>query len=264
MKSYSEFIKKIKANQKCLFDDALFAASVSANPEIIDEIVRRVFLKAGIPISKVIKPAIQKKLVEYRGKEIVFDCYAETEDGRKLAVEIQNDTSEFDHIREGYYVAKLRTLERKGTSYKNMMPVFLLILHRHNPYKRYVVNLPIYEKNCSIKGTAIVYNDGMNVIRVNGDYIEEGDIIGDLMASMKAITSEDASIPIFKKTLESIEENSIMEYTMENLMKICRAEGKKEGKIEGQKSGESKARESIAAKMRSMGLPEAQIKEILS
>ncbi len=104
----------------------------------------------------------------------------------------------------------------------------------------------------------------MNVIRVNGDYIEEGDIIGDLMASMKAITSEDASIPIFKKTLESIEENSIMEYTMENLMKICRAEGKKEGKIEGQKSGESKAKESIAAKMRSMGLPEAQIKEILS
>ena len=40
MKSYSEFIKKIKANQKCLFDDALFAASVSANPEIITEIVR--------------------------------------------------------------------------------------------------------------------------------------------------------------------------------------------------------------------------------
>ena len=264
MKDYSEFIKKIKARQKCLFDDALFATSVSANPEIIDEIVRRVFLKAGISISKVTKPAIQKKLVEYKGKEIILDCYAETEDGRKLAVEIQNDASEFDHIREGYYVAKLRTLEKRGTKYRDMLPVFLIILHRHNPYRMHGLNLPIYEKTCSIKGTGIVYNDGMNVIRVNGDYDEKGDIIGDLMTSMKATAPEDASIPIFKETLETMEEKDVMEYTMENLMRMCRSDGKKEGKLEGKIEGESKARTAIAEKMRALGISEEQIKEILS
>ena len=80
-----------------------------------------------------------------------------------MAVEVQNDPSRFSYIREGFYLSKLRVLEDKGKDYDDMLPVYLIILHRHNPYRKY--NLPIYSKSCYIENTGIKYSDGMNVLR---------------------------------------------------------------------------------------------------
>ncbi len=46
-------------------------------------------------------------------KEIVSDCYAESEDGSKMAVEVQNDAGGFSHMREG----DLSRLRMQGWSY---------------------------------------------------------------------------------------------------------------------------------------------------
>ena len=182
----TEMLNEIEKEQKCLFDDMMFASAAYTRPEIIDDIVRHVFTKAGIPVSRIERTEIQKKLLSADAKEIVLDCYAETSDGRKMAVEIQNEASGFGHEREAFYTARLRIQESRGTDYESMMPVYLIILHRHDPYRKSGNNLPIYVKGCYIENTDIVYNDGMNVIRVNGDYMEKGDIIGDLMRAMKA------------------------------------------------------------------------------
>ena len=129
-------IKKITRRQKCLFDDGLFTVAAYKKPEIIEDIVMRVFTKAGIAIRGISRSEVQKRTFTSAFRDVIFDCYAETEDGVRMAVEVQNDASGFGHEREGFCLSKLRLMEDKGKGYDEMMPVYLIILHRHNPYRK--------------------------------------------------------------------------------------------------------------------------------
>ena len=266
MIEYQKEINTILKKQRCLYDDVCFAAAASERPEIIEDIVMRVFSKAGIPVMKVTRSEIQKKIFSPAFKDIVFDCYAETEDGVRMAVEVQNDESGFGHEREGFYLSKLRLMEDKGKSYDEMMPVYLIILHRHNPYRKY--NLPIYRKSCYIENTDIRYADGMNVLRVNGDYMERGDVLGDLMRAMKAERAEEAELELYSTALEDLKEEIDMKYTFRDLMEKSwsdgeakgKAEGIREGEIRGEARGEAKgrieAKNEIQETLRKLGVTE--------
>ena len=48
MKNKDTIIREVARRQRCLFDDGLFTATAYKKPEIIHDIVRRVFSKAGI------------------------------------------------------------------------------------------------------------------------------------------------------------------------------------------------------------------------
>ena len=97
---HDSFMEEMKAQQKCLFDDYLFTVSALIHPAVIEEIASRVFRKAGIPIKRIENMSAQKKLHALGGKEIIFDCYAETDNGERIAIEVQNDASRFSHKRE--------------------------------------------------------------------------------------------------------------------------------------------------------------------
>ena len=262
MIEYQKEINTILKKQRCLYDDVCFAAAASERPEIIEDIVMRVFSKAGIPVMKVTRSEIQKKIFSPAFKDIVFDCYAETEDGVRMAVEVQNDASGFGHEREGFYLSKLRLMEDKGKGYDEMMPVYLIILHRHNPYRKY--NLPIYRKSCYIENTDIRYADGMNVLRVNGDYMERGDVLGDLMRAMKAERAEETELELYSTALEDLKEEIDMKYTFRDLMEKSwsdgeakgKAEGIREGEIRGEARGEAKAKNEIQEALRKLGVTE--------
>ena len=201
-----EFMEEMKAQQKCLFDDYLFTVSAILCPAVIEEIASRVFLKAGMPIKRIEMTSAQKKLHALGSKEIIFDCYAETDKGERIAIEVQNDASRFSHMREGFYLSELRVHEKSGRGYDEMMPVYLIILHRHNPYRKENEDLPVYIKECHYAGTDIYYNDGMNVLRVNGDYMERGDVLGDLMRAMKAERAEETELELYSTALEDLKE----------------------------------------------------------
>ena len=252
MIEYQKEINTILKKQRCLYDDVCFAAAASERPEIIEDIVMRVFSKAGIPVMKVTRSEIQKKIFSPAFKDIVFDCYAETEDGVRMAVEVQNDASGFGHEREGFYLSKLRLMEDKGKSYDEMMPVYLIILHRHNPYRKEKENLPIYIKQCHYAGTDIYYNDGMNVLRVNGDYTEDGDILGDLMAAMRATRIEDIKLSLYSEAMMSIKEKYGMEYTSKDLLK----KSWEDGEARGEAKGEAKGKNSMLETFRRLGVSE--------
>ena len=184
----------------------------------------------------------------------------------RMAVEVQNDPSRFSYIREGFYLSKLRVLEDKGKDYDDMLPVYLIILHRHDPYRKY--NLPIYRKSCYIENTGIKYSDGMNVLRVNGDYMERGDILGDLMRSMKAVRPEESELGLYKDALNDIRKEIEMGYTFKDLLNqswnegLAEGEAKgiakgiKEGEIRGEARGEAKAKNEIQEALRNLGVAE--------
>ena len=233
-------IKRITRRQKCLFDDGLFTVAAYKKPEIIEDIVMRVFTKAGIAIRGISRSEVQKRTFTSAFRDVIFDCYAETEDGVRMAVEVQNDASGFGHEREGFYLSKLRLMEDKGKGYDEMMPVYLIILHRHNPYRKY--NLPIYRKSCYIENTDIRYADGMNVLRVNGDYMERGDVLGDLMRAMKAERAEEAELELYSTALEDLKEEIDMKYTFRDLMEKSWSDGLAEGEAKGEARGEARGK----------------------
>ena len=265
----TNIIEKVIRRQRCLFDDGLFAVAAYRRPEIIDDIVKRVFSKAGIEIRSISRSGVQKRLFSPESRDVIFDCYAETEDGMRMAVEVQNNPSRFSYIREGFYLSKLRVLEDKGKDYDDMLPVYLIILHRHNPYRKY--NLPIYSKSCYIENTGIKYSDGMNVLRVNGDYMERGDIIGDLMRSMKAVRPEESELGLYKDALNDIRKEIEMGYTFKDLLNQSwneglaegeakgKAEGITEGEIRGEARGEAKAKNQMLEAFRRLGVSEEVI-----
>ena len=261
-------IRKITRRQKCLFDDGLFTVAAYKKPEIIEDIVMRVFTKAGIAIRGISRSEVQKRTFTSAFRDVIFDCYAETEDGVRMAVEVQNDASGFGHEREGFYLSKLRLMEDKGKGYDEMMPVYLIILHRHNPYRKEGLNLPLYEKGCYIRNTELTYADGMNVLRVNGDYMERGDVLGDLMRAMKAERAEEAELELYSTALEDLKEEIDMKYTFRDLMEKSwsdgeakgKAEGIREGEIRGEARGEAKgrieAKNEIQETLRKLGVTE--------
>ena len=250
MIKYQKEINSILKKQHCLYDDVCFAAAANENPEIIEDIVKRVFSKTGINIKSISRSEVQKRLFSPESRDVIFDCYAETEDGVRMAVEVQNDPSRFSHIREGFYLSKLRVMEDKGKDYDDMLPVYLIILHRHNPYRKY--NLPIYRKSCYIENTGIKYSDGMNVLRVNGDYMERGDILGDLMRSMKAVRPEESELGLYKDALNDIRKEIEMGYTFKDLLN----QSWNEGLAEGEARGEAKAKNEIQEALRNLGVAE--------
>ena len=266
-----EFMEEMKAQQKCLFDDYLFTVSAILCPAVIEEIASRVFLKAGMPIKRIEMTSAQKKLHALGSKEIIFDCYAETDKGERIAIEVQNDASRFSHMREGFYLSELRVHEKSGRDYDEMMPVYLIILHRHNPYRKEKEDLPVYIKECHYAGTDIYYNDGMNVLRVNGDYMERGDVLGDLMRSMKAKKPEDAPIKTIAEAISMVAKENIdmaKRYSMEDFrnhyIEKGRAEGVKEGIAEGLAAGKAEGKSEMLEAFRKLGIPEEIISKAAS
>ena len=266
-----EFMEEMKAQQKCLFDDYLFTVSAILCPAVIEEIASRVFLKAGMPIKRIEMTSAQKKLHALGSKEIIFDCYAETDKGERIAIEVQNDASRFSHMREGFYLSELRVHEKSGRGYDEMMPVYLIILHRHNPYRKENEDLPVYIKECHYAGTDIYYNDGMNVLRVNGDYMERGDVLGDLMRSMKAKKPEDAPIKTIAEAISMVAKENIdmaKRYSMEDFrnhyIEKGRAEGVKEGIAEGLAAGKAEGKSEMLEAFRKLGIPEEIINKAAS
>ena len=266
-----EFMEEMKAQQKCLFDDYLFTVSAILCPAVIEEIASRVFLKAGMPIKRIEMTSAQKKLHALGSKEIIFDCYAETDKGERIAIEVQNDASRFSHMREGFYLSELRVHEKSGRGYDEMMPVYLIILHRHNPYRKENEDLPVYIKECHYAGTDIYYNDGMNVLRVNGDYMERGDVLGDLMRSMKAKKPEDAPIKTIAEAISMVAKENIdmaKRYSMEDFrnhyIEKGRAEGVKEGIAEGLAAGKAEGKSEMLEAFRKLGIPEEIISKAAS
>lgn len=265
------FMEEMKSQQKCLFDDYLFTVSALIHPAVIEEIASRVFRKAGIPIKRIENMSAQKKLHALGGKEIIFDCYAETDNGERIAIEVQNDASRFSHKRESFYVSELRIHESRGMDYDEMMPVYLIILHRHNPYKKEGGNLPVYIKECHYVGTNLYYNDDMNVLRVNGDYMERGDILGDLMRSMKAKRPEDApvaaiadAISMVTKEIDMGKRYITMEDFRNHYIEKGRTEGLAAGIAEGKAAGMAEGKADMINNLRKLGVSEEIINKAVS
>lgn len=208
---YYELYEKLdKANH---FDDDFFALSINANHGIAYEIVNRVLKQAGR------KGAGKIKLITSEDRQFdnampyfkatVFDCLAITEDGRKIAIEIQNRARNFSHRREAFYASRLRVMEYAGKEYDEMMDVYLIIFHSDNPFRFQGINLPLYIKRCYIDGTEYTYDDGINIIRVNGEW-KEDDAIGELVKAMHATHPDDTTIQEFKKALSDKGKERIM------------------------------------------------------
>lgn len=214
-KDFEEIYRNLRRRieEANFYDSEFFAGSVRIFEGIAYEIIDRVLRYAGEtgPGKIRIVNAESKEndsSLPYL-KKAIFDCLVITEDGRKIAVEIQNRASDFRHRREGFYASKLRVMERAGIGYDEMVDVYLIIFHSDNPFRKEGLNLPLYIKECYIKGTAYKYSDGINVIRVNGEW-KGNDSIGELVEAMHATSSEETSIREFKRALSDKNKERIM------------------------------------------------------
>ncbi len=208
---YSKLYEKLDSANH--FDDDFFVLSINTNYGIAYEIVNRVLKQAGKKGPGKIKliTSEDRKLdttMPYF-KATVFDCIAITEDGRKIAIEIQNRARNFSHKREAFYASKLRVMEYAGEEYDEMMDIYLIIFHSDNPFRFQRLNLPLYIKRCYIDGTGYIYDDGINIIRVNGEW-KEDDAIGELVEAMHASHPDDTTIKEFKKALSDKGKEKIM------------------------------------------------------
>ncbi len=207
-----------------LYDSEFFAASIRIFSGIAYEIIERVLRAAGetgagkIRIVRAESKENDPHIPYY--KKAIFDCLVITEDGRRIAVEIQNRASDFGHRREGFYSSKLRVMERSGIEYDEMVDVYLIIFHRDNPFRKDGLNLPLYIKECYIKGTEYKYSDGINVIRVNGEW-DGDDPIGELVKAMHATREEETSIREFKRVLSEKNKEMVMHKREKGFMSLA-------------------------------------------
>ena len=100
----------------------------------------------------------------------------------------------------------------------------------------------------------------MNVLRVNGDYMERGDVLGDLMRAMKAERAEEAELELYSTALEDLKEEIDMKYTFRDLMEKSWSDGLAEGEAKGEARGEARgkieAKNEIQEALRKLGVTE--------
>lgn len=149
----------------CLMDDEFFRACMRNNPEAVELIIRIILNDDKLVVESM---KTQEDMKNLFGKSSWFDVHAIDKLGRHLDVEIQNASKGAGMKRARYYSSLLdANISAPNDDYEKMPITFMIMLAENDIFKR---KLPLYHIRRTVAETGDVFNDGSNIIYVNGKY----------------------------------------------------------------------------------------------
>ena len=157
---YVEILKKLR-----LIDDVLFAACFDDNPEDVQYILRIILDK---PDLKVLKVQTQKSVENLYGRSVRFDVFATDDTGKLYNIEIQRADSGASPARARYNSSMLDYHElQKSHDFRELPQTFVIFITENDVLKG---GEKIYHIDRVVRETKKLFDDGTQIIYVNGNY----------------------------------------------------------------------------------------------
>ncbi len=168
-----------------LMDDDLMTKVFSDDLEATQFILRILMRNDGL---KVLESHSQNDLRNIFGRSIKLDILAEDSDHNLINVEIQRADKGASAKRARYHAAMLDShFLEKGKDFARLKDTYIIFITENDIWKK---GLPVYEIEKSIKGIDLPFDDGLNILYVNGEY-RGNDSLGDLMHDFSCQNPDD-------------------------------------------------------------------------
>ena len=179
-----------------LFDDDLMSRVFDNNIEAT-ELLLRIIFKRQI---KVVKARGQEEIHSYDidGRTIRLDIMAVDSDGKKIDIEVQTGEKGSEVKRARYHSSMLDSgMLKKGQDFSEIRDSYVIFIYKHDKFH---AGLPVYHINRYVGETGEMFEDGSNIIYVNGTYAGDDDL-GKLLADFM---QPDASKINFKELADGV------------------------------------------------------------
>ena len=179
-----------------LFDDDLMSRVFDNNIEAT-ELLLRIIFKRQI---KVVKARGQEEIHSYDidGRTIRLDIMAVDSDGKKIDIEVQTGEKGSEVKRARYHSSMLDSgMLKKGQDFSEIRDSYVIFIYKHDKFH---AGLPVYHINRYVGETGEMFEDGSNIIYVNGTYSGDDDL-GKMLADFM---QPDASKINFKELADGV------------------------------------------------------------
>ena len=155
-----------------LFDDDLMSRVFDNNIEATELLLRIIFKR---PI-KVVKAKGQEEIHSYDidGRTIRLDIMAVDSDGKRIDIEVQTGEKGSEVKRARYHSSMLDSgMLKKGQDFSEIRDSYVIFIYKHDKFR---AGLPVYHINRYVGETGEMFEDGSNIIYVNGTYSGDDDL----------------------------------------------------------------------------------------
>ena len=179
-----------------LFDDDLMSRVFDNNVEATELLLRIIFKR---PI-KVVKAKGQEEIRSYSvdGRTVRLDIIAVDTNGEKIDIEVQTGEKGSEVKRARYHSSMLDSgMLKKGQDFSEIRDSYVIFIYKHDKFR---AGLPVYHINRYVGETGEMFEDGSNIIYVNGTYSGDDDL-GKMLADFM---QPDASKINFKELADGV------------------------------------------------------------
>ena len=254
----------------CLMDDFFFELFFKNDPKYIQVVIHAIFKQLNKPLVKIISVSTQHNLKTFGGCDPRLDLLAEDEEGRRINIEVQRILGSSHPRRARYYSSTLDTnILPKGTPYEKLPETYVIFIMAKDFLGR---GLPAYEVGRVYKDNGAPFDDGSNIIYINGEYRAD-DPIGRLMYDFNAIRGNSMKNKELAERMTHLKETESGRQELTGLGKLFFDDGLEKGEKIGIEKGRENEKASVVLTMLKNGFdymtictisqyPEAKVKEL--
>ena len=234
-----EYLEKLQ--KMCLFDGLFFRKAFDNNIPAAEKLLRTIMENDKI---KVISSKTEYSITGLASHSVQLDLLAVDQNNRFFNVEVQTDGSGAPPQRARYYSGAVDTGHfAKGKDYHNLFDTYIIFITKEDVLGD---GLPIYHINRTVKETQKSFNDGSNIIYVNGELANNQTALGRLVHDFSCLYSKDIYDETLKKCVKHYKETEEGIQTMCTVMEELRNEGMQQGIQQGIKQGNKQGMQRFA------------------
>ena len=209
-------------------DDVFMRNIFRESPELVEMVLRIIIDK---PDLQVIRSETQADLIRITGSRgLCLDVYATDDAGKKYDVEVQKESSDMKPERARYHASAMDVENSwHGMTFDQLPDTYVIFISEKDYFGR---KQPVYAIRRTVDDDNSLFNDGSNILYVNGEYRDDT-MIGKLMHDFNCCNPKDMLIPELSKRTEYLKTNKKEVEHMCKQLKEMEERGIVKGKILG-------------------------------
>ena len=183
-------------------DDVFMRNIFRESPELVEMVLRIIIDK---PDLQVIRSETQADLIRITGSRgLCLDVYATDDAGKKYDVEVQKESSDMKPERARYHASAMDVENSwHGMTFDQLPDTYVIFISEKDYFGR---KQPVYAIRRTVDDDNSLFNDGSNILYVNGEYRDDT-MIGKLMHDFNCCNPKDMLIPELSKRTEYLKTN---------------------------------------------------------
>ena len=194
-----------------LMDDDFMSVVFDGDIALTQFVLRILLSRDDLTVRSVMS---QKDKHNVFGRSVRLDILAEDDKGKLYNVEIQRADKGASPKRVRYNLAMIDShILQKGADFESLPEVYIIFVTENDIFRE---GLPTYEIDKFVRGTHLTFDDGCNIIYVNGSYRAD-DAIGHLMQDF---STADASRMYYSNIADRVRKHKQEEQGVKTMCRI--------------------------------------------